>query len=119
MGDGVVADPSRRVWGPCRPLGVGALPLATCLTCGAYRCFRPSGHVSAPFVIGEVGAGGCADVVGDPGEVRLPSREHDGFAAIDLSDRDWQAALKELGVDTADATLASHAKLDMRRGYVA
>jgi hypothetical protein len=53
-------------------------------------------------------------------QVRLPSREHDGFAAIDLSDSDRQAALKELGVDTAaGAALASHAKLDMRRGYVA
>ena len=51
-------------------------------------------------------------------EVRLPSRVHDGFPALDLPEEDRLAALKDLGVDVVDTALANHVKLDMRRPYV-
>jgi hypothetical protein len=51
-------------------------------------------------------------------EVRLPSREHDGFPAVELSEHDRQTALKQLGIDAAEVNLASHVRLDMRRPYV-
>jgi hypothetical protein len=51
-------------------------------------------------------------------EVRLPRREHDGFAALQLSESERQAVLKALGIDTPEANLASHVRLDMRRAYV-
>lgn len=49
---------------------------------------------------------------------RLPSRANDGYPALALPDRDREAALKELGIDTFDAALASQVRLDMRRPYV-
>jgi hypothetical protein len=51
-------------------------------------------------------------------EVRLPSREHDGFAAPQLSEKERQAVLKASGIETQEANLASHVRLDMRRAYV-
>jgi hypothetical protein len=51
-------------------------------------------------------------------EVRLPSREHDGFAAPQLSESERQGVLKVLGIGTPEANLASHVRLDMRQAYV-
>jgi hypothetical protein len=51
-------------------------------------------------------------------EVRLPSRERDGFAVPQLSEGERHAVLKELGIDTKQAGLVSHVRLDMGRAYV-
>jgi hypothetical protein len=51
-------------------------------------------------------------------EVRLASRQHDGFAAPQLSASERQAVLKALKIDLPQANLVSHVRLDMRRAYV-
>ncbi len=51
-------------------------------------------------------------------EVKLPTREHDGYPALELDAPAREAVLKELGVGTLDTALANHVRLDMRRPYV-